>query len=309
MLPIVNGPFPDRIAGRVRPRDVRRSGELRKPLDISTAASTINVVHRCGAGDPIRAVRERAMELRNIETYTAGRRRQVLAVDCNDRNLRFLTKLLQQFEYEVYAVGTVREALEIGSVIRPVLIVTARKLDAGNDALGFIRSFRSANPACTAPMIVLIAKSDPAFERDCLSAGALTCLHAPVTVENFYRVIQVAIEPVPRMTIRISTNLPATINGVKSVECVRDISENGAYVATDAFYALNTKLKVRIMLPDGAVSADAVVIYSRRPQEDRNGQSGMGLQFVRISPGDEQRIRLFIRGEMAKGIKLSGYAR
>jgi len=249
------------------------------------------------------------MVLKNIETYTADRHRLVLAVDSDDRNLLFLSKLLKQFEYDAFAVGTAKEALEIAAAICPVLIITGRQLDAGNDALGFIRSFRLVNPTCTAPFIVLTAKPDPAFERDCLSAGALTCLRSPVTVENFYRVIQVAIEPVPRMTIRISTNLPATINGMRKVECLRDLSEDGAYILTNLLHPLSTKVTVRIKLSDCVVSADAVVIYLKRPEEDRKGQSGMGLQFVRISQESQERIRLFIRSELSKGIKPSRSAR
>jgi CheY-like chemotaxis protein len=239
--------------------------------------------------------------LKNIETYTANRRRFVLVVDSNERNQRFLYTLLNRFAYEAYAVKTVREAVEIALVIRPVLIITASKLDGDNDALTLITSFTSANPENTAPFIVLTAKPDPAFERDCLNAGAIVCLRAPVTFENFYRVIQVAIEPIPRMTIRISTNLPAILNDARSDECVQDISENGAYILTSTPYSLNTKLRVRIALPAGEVSADARVLYSKRTGDARNDQAGIGLYFVRISEEDQQRIRLFIRNEMIRG--------
>lgn len=248
------------------------------------------------------AVLERAMVLTNIERYTAGRGRLVLAVDSNERNLRFLSELLKQFAYDAFAVGTATEALEFATAICPVLVVTARQLDDGNDALGFIRSFRSVNPTCTAPFVVLTTKTDPAYERDCLSAGALTCLRSPVTLENFYRVIQVAVEPVPRMTIRISTNLPVTIDGMQKVACLRDISEDGAYILTNSRHPLNTKVTVRIKLSDCVVSADAMVIYSKGAEEDRKGQPGMGVQFVRISQEDQHRIRLFIRSELSKGI-------
>jgi CheY-like chemotaxis protein len=242
------------------------------------------------------------MELKNIEQHNAGRRRFVLIVDSSDRSSRLLNTLLKQFDYHVYAVGTAEEAVEVATVIEPVLIVTAGQINADSTAVQLIRSFRAANPECTAPFIVLIAKSDPAFERDCLSAGALTCLHAPVTFENFYRVIQIAIERIPRMTIRISTNLPATINGARKDECVQEISENGAYVLTGTLHPLGTRLPVKIELSDCVVSADAVVIYAKRSDEDTKGGTGMGLQFEQISEEDQKRIRLFIRREMTKGI-------
>lgn len=249
------------------------------------------------------------MELKNIEKYNADRRRFVLIVDSSDRRRRFLSTLLKHFDYNAYAVSTAEEAVEVATVIGPVLIVTAGQIDADYNAVQFIRLFRSANPECTSPFIVLIAKSDPAFERECLSAGALTCLHAPITFENFYRVIQIAIEPIPRMTIRITTNLPAAINGKRKDEYVQEISENGAYLLTSTPYPLGTRLPVRFKLSDCMVSVDAVVIYSKRSVEDRSGRTGMGLQFERISEEDQKRIRLFIRSEMTKGINPTSPAR
>lgn len=242
------------------------------------------------------------MALKNIETCAAERRRFVLVVDGSERGLKLITSLLKRFEYEVCPVGTVKDALEIGGTVSPVLIVAARKLDGENDALGFLRAFKEANPFCTSPFIVLLAKPDPEFERDCLTAGAAVCLRAPVTIENFYRIIQVAIEPVPRMNIRISADLPAAIEGARKDETVRAISENGAFVATTTLRPLKTRMPIKIKLPDSIVSADAEVIYSKAAGDDRKGQSGLGLQFVKISDEDQKRIRMFIRSEMSRGI-------
>jgi CheY-like chemotaxis protein len=242
------------------------------------------------------------MELVNIEKYTAVRRRFVLVVDGSDRSRHFLSTLLKHFDYEPYAVGTKEEAVEVATVIGPVLIVAAGQIDDDCSAVQLIRSFRSANPECTAPFIVLTAGSEPAFERECLGAGALTCLHAPVTFENFYRVIQIAIEPIPRMTIRISTDLPAAVNGKRKDESVRELSEGGAYLLTGSLHPRGTRLPVKIKLPTGVVSVDAAVIYAKKSDEDTKGRTGMGLQFERISEEDQKHIRLFIRSEMSKGI-------
>jgi CheY-like chemotaxis protein len=250
------------------------------------------------------------MELNNIEQITAERQRFVLVVENSDRNRLFLSTLLLQFGYAPYAVGTAKEAVDIVTVLKPVLIVTAGQVDAECNGVRLIKSIKSANPEGTAPFIVIIAKSEPTFERECLGAGALTCLHAPVTFENFYRTIQIAIEPIPRMTIRISTDdLPAAINGKRKDECVQEISEGGVYIRTSSLHPRDTKLQVKIKFPDCVISSDAVVIYSKRPGEDKKGRTGMGLQLVGLSEEDQKRIRLFIRREMAKGINPTPPAR
>ena len=249
------------------------------------------------------------MKLQDIEKVTADRRRFVLVVESSVRNRLFLSTILKQFDYDAFGVSTVKEALEISAFCKPVLIVTAGQIDADHNAVQLIQSFREANPECTAPFIVILSKSEPEYERECLSAGALTCLHAPVTFENFYRVIQIAIEPVPRMTIRISTNLPALIDGKRKDESVQEISEGGVYMQTSFLQPRGTRLPVKIKLSDYVVSVDAVVIYAKHSIEDAKGRTGMGLQFVRISEEDEKRIRLFIRSEMSKGINPTPSAR
>ena len=252
---------------------------------------------------------DRSMGLINIEKLTASRRRFVLVVDGSDRSRQFLSTLLKQFDYEPYAVSTAEEAVELATVIGPVLIVAAGQISDDCSAIQLIRSYKSANPECTAPFIVLIAQSEPGFERDCLNAGALTCLRAPVTFENFYRVIQIAIEPIPRMTIRINTNLPAAIHGKRKDELVQEISEGGAYLLTSLLHPRGSRIPVKIKLSTDVVSVDAIVIYAKKSDEDTKGRTGMGLQFERISDEDQKRIRLFIRSEMSKGINPTPPAR
>ena len=213
------------------------------------------------------------MGLNNITQITARRQQFVLVVESSDRNRLFLSTLLIQFGYAPYAVGTLKEAVEIMSILKPVLIVTAGQIHADANAVRLIKSIKSANPECRAPFIVIIAQPEPTFERECLAAGALTCLRAPVAFENFYRTIQIAIEPMPRMTIRISTDdLPAAINGKRQDECVQEISEGGAYMRASALHPRNTKLQVKIKFPDSVISADAVVIYAKRSDETRRAE-------------------------------------
>jgi hypothetical protein len=65
---------------------------------------------------------------------------------------------------------------------------------------------------------------------------------------------------------------------------------------------LNTKLPVRIHLAGGDITADAAVIYSHQAGDNPQDEPGMGLQFVRISSQDQERIRQFIRDEVTRDI-------
>ncbi len=245
------------------------------------------------------------MALSNVDTHTASRRRFVLVVDGDPADLSYTSTLLKRFQYNVCPARTAGEALETASIITPILIITAQNL---NDMPGreLIRKLKQIGSARSVSIIVLTRKTDLADERACLAAGAVTCLPTHVPIEDLYRVIQMAIEPVPRMNLRINTKLPVTINN-RAVDCgdggcASALSEHGAYIRTSKPYPLKTRLPVQIHLADTALSVEAEVIYTRTPGNEQKRLHGMGLQFVQISPQDRLRIRKFIRDEITKGI-------
>jgi CheY-like chemotaxis protein len=246
------------------------------------------------------------MALFNVDTCTASRRRFVLVVDSRPANLLYLSTLLKRFEYNVCPARTAGEALETASIITPILIITAQNLDdmPGCELIEKLKQTGSTHAVST---IVLTRKADPENERACLAAGAITCLSARTPIEDLYRVIQMAVEPIPRMNLRINTKLPVTINS-NTVDCdeggcAQVLSENGAYIRTSKPYPLKTRLPVQIHLADTRLSVEAEVIYTRESGNGLEPQVGMGLQFVHISLGDQLRIRKFIRDEITKGIQ------
>ncbi len=233
------------------------------------------------------------------------RRRFLLVVDSDAKRLSYTAALLQRFRYNIWTARSAAEALDMASTCVPALIVIAQNL-SDMPGLKLIHQLKRSDSTRAVPVIVLMQKADPGDERACLTAWAVTCLSMPVNVENLYRVIQVAVEPIPRMSIRIDTSLSVTINrrAVRSSEgeCASVLSEHGLYVRTPDPYPLNTKIPVQIHMAERAISADAVVIYSDKAGDGRQ-EPGMGLQFVRISPQDQERIRQFIRDEIARDIR------
>jgi len=234
-----------------------------------------------------------------------GRRRFLLVVDSDVEKLFHTATLLQRFQYNIWTAQSAAEALEMASVAVPALIVMAQFLD-DLPGLELIQQLQRNKRLRTVPLVVLTQKTDPANEQDCLFAGALTCFSMPVQLEAFYRVVQVAVEPMPRMNLRINTKLSVTV-GDQTVQCVEGecasvLSEYGLYVRTLDPYSLNAKLPVQINLAGKVIAADTVVIYSHQAGDDPEDEPGMGLQFTEISREDQKRIRLFIRDEITRDI-------
>lgn len=234
----------------------------------------------------------------------SSRHRFLLVVDSNAKSLFYTTTLLQRLRYTVWTAQTAEEAIEMATTAVPALLITAQFLD-DMPAHKLILQLKQADRTLDIPIIVLGQKTDPADERNCLAAGAITCLSTPVDAVNLYRVLQVAVEPFPRMNIRINTSLSVTIND-RTVQCREGevasvLSEHGIYICTTEPYPLATKLPVIIHLAGKAISVDTEVIYSDAAGEGKQ-KPGMGLQFTRIDPLDEERIRKYIREEITRDI-------
>jgi CheY-like chemotaxis protein/Tfp pilus assembly protein PilZ len=250
------------------------------------------------------------MALNDVKAHTASRRRFMLVVDSDDASRSYTSELLGKFQYAVCTAKTGQEALEIAGVITPVLVIIARELDdmSGLDVLRNLKQLTTAQPVA---FIMLYRDDDPAQDRACLAAGAAVCLPVPVSIEDLYRVVQMAVEPVPRMNLRIRTELPVSIDN-HAVECDgggcgRMLSEHGIYIRTSRAYPLRTRLLLRIHLAGDDLSVEAEVVYARDAGDGRR-HPGIGLQFTRISRQDQMRIRKYIRDEIAKGMRRRGPA-
>lgn len=241
------------------------------------------------------------------ETGASGRSsRFLLVVDSDAKNLYYTSMLLQRLEYHICSCKTAVEAREMTTVAVPALVLTAHYLRDAT-SLELMATLKQDTRLRSVPVIVLTPAGDLAGERKCLDAGAAACLAPPVEAERLFRTVQEAIEPTPRLNIRISVRLPVMVNdqplNCNEGECASVLSEHGMYIRTHKTYARNTVLPIRLSLKGRPVSAHAEVLYCHALGEGPFGEPGMALKFIRISPQDQEQLRMFIRDEVTRGIK------
>jgi CheY-like chemotaxis protein len=238
---------------------------------------------------------------------TPSQQKFLLVVDGNRSSSSGIKALLKQFQYKAWSVKTAEEALELSDIVMPALVI-ARQIE-DMTLVDLIQKLKQLDASGRISVIVVKGAHDAVDERACLAAGAVTCLKAPLNVETLYRTIQVAIEPVPRMNLRINTRLPVVIHD-EAVNCgegnfATALSESGLFVLTEDPCPLKTKIALRFKVAGKILSADSVVIYAHKPGNKEHCEPGMGLQFLRISDQDQEQIRSFIREEFRKGISIS----
>ncbi len=228
--------------------------------------------------------------------------RLLLVVDSDAKSLAYTSGLLEQLHYDIWTARSAEEAMHMAATALPALMIVSNRL-SDISSLTFIRKLKQSDRTKSVPVIVIGPEGDSLDERQCLTAGAVTYLTKPVTTEDLYRVVQVATESVPRMNIRIATNLAAIVHNRDAQNChgmrVSALSEYGAFICSPDPCPRDSRLLIIIHLADKAVAAEANVIYNARSKGD-HGERGMGVQFVQIADEDRELIRKFIRAEIKK---------
>ncbi len=244
------------------------------------------------------------MVFTSVNADNVSQRKFLLSVDSNKSSSSSIKALLKQFRYKVWSAGTAAEALDVCDIVMPALVIVRKIEDM--PLVDFIGKIKRLDTSRQVTVLVIANGKDAVDERACLTAGAFTCLRMPLNMETLYRTIQVAIEPVPRMNIRINAALPVMINnaapGSTNGKFATSLSESGLFVMTPEPCPLNTRVPLLFKIAGKVVSADAVVLYSQKKGNRTHSRPGMGLQFVRISDHDQEHIRRFIREEVKKAV-------
>jgi CheY-like chemotaxis protein len=231
--------------------------------------------------------------------------RFLLVVDSDANSLYSTSMLLQRFHYKTVSAATAREALTIAAVKVPALVVTALDLKDMN-GLDLAQQFRQKPGTAGVRFLVLRKQDDLIGEQGCLDQGVTCCLTRPVSVEDLYRAVQTAAEKTPRKHIRIRTLLPVqarkTQNDCLDNACTTDLSERGMFVRTERPASAKTQFCCSLHLYGQVIEVDAAVLYSNRKNGGTFHEPGMGIEFVRIAPKDQELIRRFIRNEVTRGI-------
>jgi len=242
----------------------------------------------------------------NTVSNTAHRKiRYLLVVDSDTNNLYYISMLLQRLDYQICAVKTAAETLEMVMVAVPSLIIVDLHLEDMH-GLELLRQIKHNPGTADIPFITLRRQGDLVGEKQSFELGAVDCLCQPVSAEQLFRAIQAVIEATPRTNIRIRTRLLVTVNNMPLDQfkgaSISELSERGMFLRTRSPAAVNTRLSLRIGLNDQLIAAEAVVLYSDQTGKGPNREPGMGLEFVRIESKDQELIRQFVRNEVTRGI-------
>jgi CheY-like chemotaxis protein len=230
----------------------------------------------------------------------------VLVVDSEPQGLIFTSMLIQRLKYHVCSALGVGNALEIATASAPSLVITELHLK-GLSGLDLMERLKQKPVTSAVPVIIMTRELTPDISLQCRQAGAAACLEKPIKVPELYQAIHPLIEPgTRRRDVRIETNLSVIVNDrpldCVDGECATNLSVNGMYLQTRSSYPLNSRFAVRLLINEEVIEAEARAVHSRPPEEGSSGMWGVGLQFLKTSPGAGEIIRRFINDEIAHGM-------
>lgn len=234
------------------------------------------------------------LKQRKDQQRVCMRRRLVLLVDTHSEDPFALQAVLQQFGYNVCAVASTQEAVEIIQIAVPSLVVIdpSGPEDEGLELLFRIRE----NRGCAKVPVIMVSKRAHRPVADAARSGVLDALvRKPVQTDELFRVVQKAMERYPRVNIRILTNLRAVQGDAEGREGqATELSEEGMFFQTDASLSLQKRFPMRLWTDEREIRVEAEVLYRSYADGPIAGRRGIGMKFVKIRPEDQTYLRAFI---------------
>ena len=151
------------------------------------------------------------------------------------------------------------------------------------------------------PVIILTSSKDQTVKANCLQEGCAAYLQKQVEPDVLYAAIQKATESPPRLYLRLNTTLNVIVGDDKAAQYAgrRDyitaLSEHGMYISTLKPKPVGLQIPITILLEDSKIRVEGVVLYSFQREEGPLKTPGMGIQFVSISPKDQNVIKVYIK--------------
>jgi len=226
------------------------------------------------------------------------KKRYILVVDSNVNERFYTCMLLQQFGYNVFTAHTVEEAINFMTVEPPSAILADADLNGSA-----IFSWISKDPRFyDIPLIILSWWPHADLQDRARKGGFEAYLRKPGNVEEFYQIVQAAVEKSPRTNIRITTNLPVKLEDeFGSYEgCATALSEHGMFFRTLEPRPIDSCMRASIQIDDLLIRPEVIVLYSLFFEDGPFKEPGMGLKFTRISREDRNHISRFIQNHVEK---------
>jgi hypothetical protein len=134
--------------------------------------------------------------------------------------------------------------------------------------------------------VLLLTGREPREASDRRVIGAIS---QPAGLHELYRVLQQVLEPRPRSTLRVPTNLQATMRGGDRewVGSMLSLSENGCLLRTPEPVPLGSQLEIAFELPRaGRIETRAEASYQLNPD--------LGIVFQSTPAASRHAIRSFV---------------
>lgn len=231
--------------------------------------------------------------------------RYILVIESSTHDLFYTAMLINRFSYPVCTARNARQALDMITVAMPALVISDVVLP-GMSGIELLRVLGSNPHTFSIPVVLLLPSGDAGLERADVEIGGHYWLQKPVPIEELYRTVQTAMEPTPRLNMRVQTVLPVTVNKVPldagRGECATHLSAQGIYIRTFKYHSPKEQVTLELAIKERTISLDGTIMYTRRQDEGPLAEPGMAVKFTRIMAEDRELIKQFVREEMTRGI-------
>ena len=206
-------------------------------------------------------------------------------------------------QFELRLANSGLEAIGIVREEKPDLVfmdLHMREMD-GDKCCHIIKSDEEIRK--TPVIMVLDGVNDEDFERS-WSAGCDDIIVKPLNRLYFQaitkRYLHIQFRKTPRHIARLRVRFGSNQESLLTDYAI-NVSTGGVFIETSTILAVDTIISVEFILPQNieTISCEARVAWVNHPEKiiNPNLPSGMGLQFLNLSPNDMKAIREYIKKE------------
>ncbi|WP_020676631.1 response regulator [Geopsychrobacter electrodiphilus] len=227
------------------------------------------------------------------------RRFKILLVDDVELFVELQKTFFSREQFHIFTASNGVEALRLVTAEKPDLVFLDLYMSGmnGDEVCRRIK----ANPETANVPVVMVVQQGSSGDIDlCRAVCCDDILYKPVRRDDFIRASRTQLSLVERLTPRFTVRLLVHF-GLRQERLFQQYTVNagvgGLFLASEAHLSIDTWLSVKMEIPDGhpPLSCRGRVAWVNHPDwmKKPNLPHGMGVEFVDISPEQQQRLATY----------------
>lgn len=231
----------------------------------------------------------------------------VLVIEPSEADRAYLERIISRLGYHLYCAKNGEEALHYMGQSLPNTIIVGEYI-SDYDPMEFCRHIKEDRILSCPPMLLMSSSADDIYKADARQAGFAEIVQRPMSIRNFFTKLEMCLSNNRRLCIRAPMEVPVQLtHGInEQTYTTHNVGERGMYIPTGNPLPRKTGVGLKFKLPGlrTLFGVKGQIIHCQDRDTDE-APSGMGLQFLDISPAIDAVLGIYMENFLVNKIPMS----